>query len=101
MKHYYIFLGLLLVLAMALTYKYTLTHEEPYHPAYRVKDCFTFKNSLDNRVDGVVKVLHEYEYTVLWFKEADRRYAGPKMGARIGMKWLDAQTYQVPCVDGW
>lgn len=96
-----VILGMITILGGAWTYLYTFEPHDSYQHQYRPKECFAFKNKLDNTPDGVIKVVHDHEYTVLWTKEAERRYAGPKTGGVIGMKWLDSQTFKVPCPKGW
>src|SRR6187549_242925 len=103
MSKYYklILLILMVILGGSLIHKYTMEKHHPYVPAFKVKDCFVFFNHTDHHPDGIITLVQEYEYVVLWYKEADRRYVGPKEGYVTGIKWLDQHAHHVPCPQGW
>lgn len=96
-----VILSLFACMGMGLTWKYTLDHRIAYNPLYHVGDCFKFRYDLDNHADGVIKLRHDDVYSILWFKEADKRYGGPKVGAEVPVKLVDEYTYKVKCPKGW
>lgn len=103
MSKYYklILIILMVILGGSLIHKYTMGKHHPYTPEFKVKDCFTLLNHSDHNPDGMIMLIQEYEYVVLWYKDADRRYVGPKVGYVTGIKWLDQHAHHVPCPLGW
>lgn len=81
--------------------RYTWTHTHEEEPHFKVKTCFRLPNHTDKKVDGIVMYRHDEYYVVLWEKEAERRYPGPKVGNEIPIKWLDEYATQVTCPKGW
>jgi hypothetical protein len=96
-----IILGLTVLVGVGLILKYTFTTPEPHVRQFNVKECFSFDKGLDKRVSGIVEAFTEHEYLVLWTKEAEQRYAGPKIGAHVSIKWMDEYGYRVMCPKGW
>ena len=94
-------LGITGLMGIGLMMRNEAPQKTPYQPQFHVKECFTFDRGIPKGVTGVIKVIGEHEYTVLWYKEADRRYAGPKMGHRLPMRWLDMYALRVKCPQGW
>jgi hypothetical protein len=98
----YLLLIMAVILSWAFTTKYTLTYfKKPYIPIFHAGDCFRFKHSDDKLPDGIVKYLQEDNYIILWAKEANRRYAGPKEGGSLSIRWLDEWYVQTECPRGW
>ena len=73
----------------------------PYVAHYIRGECFQFDHSATKEVDGIITMVGELDYTLMWFKEADRRYPGPKEGALVPIKWLDAYTHATKCPATW
>ena len=96
-----IILCLTIWVAILLIQRYTWTHDHEEGPHFKVKTCFRLPNHMDNHVDGIVMYIRDEYYIILWSKEAERRYAGPKVGNEIPIKWLDEYASQVTCPKGW
>ena len=94
-------LAMALVTAFSLMGKWTVSHEHPYVPLFKAKECFVFHNHKDGRPDGMVIYTKDQEYVVMWTKEAERRYAGPKLGGTVPMKWMDLYASHVTCPPEW
>jgi len=73
----------------------------PYVAHYIRGDCFQFDQVTKKEVDGIITMVGDLDYTVLWFEEADRRYAGPKVGALVPIKWLDEYSHHMQCPTTW
>lgn len=95
-----IILALTVLIGLSLIYKHILDTPSPYVPYFHIKQCFRF-NLEKGPPSGIISMVEEQYYLVMWYGEADRRYAGPKMGARVPIKWLDQYAHRVKCQDGW
>lgn len=84
-----------------LIQRYTMNHGHPYEPLFKAKSCFSFYVSSSTEIDGMVMYTKEDYYVVLWYKEADKRYGGPKMGSEVPIKWLDTYASPSKCPNGW
>lgn len=89
------------VMGIYLMLLYTVYQGEPYAPAFKGKECFKFRHHEDRVADGIVMYTKGEYYVVLWYKEADKRYAGPKVGNEIPAKWLDKYANHITCPKGW
>ena len=96
-----IILSLTVLVGVGLMVRYTFRLSEPYVNQFHVKDCFSFDRGLDKRVSGIVEGFTDHEYLIMWTKEAEQRYAGPKIGSHVSIKWLDMYAYRVKCQQGW
>jgi hypothetical protein len=94
-------LGMTLIMGVYLMMLYTFFHPEPYVPAFKGKECFKFRNHTDTKPDGIVAYTKGDYYVIMWFAEADKRYAGPKIGNEIPAKWLDHYANRITCPKGW
>lgn len=92
-----IILGLLLTIGIVLTYNAIQKHQPPYTPKYTRGDCFLFRSHQATHPDGYITYQHDDYYTVMWYKEAYRRYGGIKEGYDVPLKWLDEYSYGIPC----
>ena len=92
---------MVLILGGSLIHKYTMGKHHTYVPLFKVKECFLFSNHPDKRPDGIVTMVGDLEYTVLWSREAERRYPGPKVGATVPIKWMDIYASHTTCPSGW
>lgn len=95
-----IILVLTVLVGLSLIYKHTLDTPSPYVPYFHIKQCFRF-NLEKGPPSGIIAMFDGPYYMVMWYGEADRRYAGPKMGARVSMKWLDMYAHRIKCPQGW
>lgn len=89
--------GLLGLVGMVLTYQAMETHRPPYKPLMKRGDCFIFRTHKVEHPDGYITYRHDDYYTVMWYKEAYKRYGGPKVGYDVPVKWLDEYTYKTKC----
>lgn len=89
-------INLLLLTSIGLWYKY-YPHEEQYHPKFHSKECFLFRHSTAHHPDGYISYTDSQYYTVMWYKEAYKRYAGPKTGYKVPIKWLDEYAVHIHC----
>ena len=92
---------MVLILGGSLIHKYTIGKHHTYVPLFKVKECFLFSNHPDKRPDGIVTMVGDLEYTVLWSREAERRYPGPKVGTLVPIKWMDEYASHTACPKGW
>ncbi len=97
MTYKVILIGLLFATAIGLIYKYTLDSKPKYVPIFHSHECFIFRHHKTNHPDGYITSVSDLEYTVMWYKEAFKRYAGPKTGYTLPIKWLDEYAYRVKC----
>lgn len=99
MIHKAIILGLTIWVAVLLFQLHTCKQSEQYKPLFQVKTCFQFKNHA--RLDGMVMYKEDDSYVIMWTEEAERRYPGPKVGHKIGVKYLDMYASRVKCPVEW
>ncbi len=96
-----ILLSLTVLVGIVLIVRYW-PHEEPHRPHFHAKECFRFDMYPSTHgVDGFITMADDLYYTVMWSKEAERRYAGPKIGYLVPIRWLDQYVSRVECPDGW
>lgn len=77
----------------------------PSLPHFHTHDCF-LSNTLPREpwqpsVDGIIEMVGYHHYLVLYFLEADRRYAGPKEGWQEEMIAFDTTHHITTCPAGW
>ena len=85
------------LMGISLILRYNLDTPAPYVAHFRSKDCFKLYGSRGEQADGHITSVGEMMYTVMWYKEANRRYAGPKAGYRIPIKYLDQYASKAKC----
>lgn len=95
--HKWVILGLLLTVGVVLTYNAVKVHQPPYKALMKRGDCFIFSTHKVEHPDGYITYRHDEYYTVMWYKEAYKRYGGPKVGYDVPVKWLDEYTYKTKC----
>lgn len=96
-----VILSLTVLVAALLINRWTVSHHHDYEPHFKAKDCFKYKNSWTKEVAGIIAYKKEDYYVVMYYKEADKRYAGPKMGNELPIKWLDMYAVQAECPPEW
>ena len=92
---------MVLILGGSLIHKYTIGKHHTYVPLFKAKECFTFVTNKHGMPDGMVMYKTDLYYMVLWNSEADKRYAGPKIGNELPIKWLDAYATHATCPKSW
>lgn len=96
-----IILGLTVMVGVMLVQRYW-GHEENHRPHFHAKECFRYDlYPAEHGVDGIITMVDNLYYTVMWSKEAERRYAGPKIGYQVPIRWLDQYVSKVTCPEGW
>ncbi len=71
---------------------------------YSPATCFVLTlNTLPphTEADGVVVLVGDGYYIVMWHGEADRKSGGDKYGQRVEMTLLDSTTEPVACPSSW
>lgn len=100
MSYKIVLLCLMVLVGVGFMYKQRrdtpIAHVQHFH----IKQCFLFNGEKDG-VSGIISSIQGDFYLVMWYGEADRRYAGPKIGAKAPMAWLERYAHVVKCKEGW
>lgn len=100
MMHKIVILCLMVMVGIGFIYKQRLDTLKEHVPYFHIKQCFLFNGEKDG-VSGIISSIQGDFYLVMWYGEADRRYAGPKIGAKAPMAWLERYAHVVKCKQGW
>lgn len=75
-----------------------------YTPAFKAKQCFVrneIREDWQDEVDGIVVQVGREHYLIMITSEADRKFAGDKIGVQMPIREFDQHHHQKLCPLNW
>lgn len=94
-------IGVFCLLGLVLEYRADL---QSHKPEFKVRQCFQkqgLRETWEKEAAGIIWKVGYLKYLVMYAREADRRYAGPKDGWEEDIETFDAKYQVTPCPLEW